>query len=345
MDDLTIPGTLSRAERLLQDSPVSPEQIFALIADRLASVEELFGESLASPVEIVREIGSFVAETGGKRVRPTLHLLTARLCRYEGPHDVLLGVVLEFIHSATLIHDDIIDGATVRRGRPSVNYQWGNNITVLFGDYLFAKAMQMALRAGSLRVMEALADVTIKMVEGELLQNRYEGRIDVSEAEYIDLIERKTAGLFSCCCELAGILAGVSEERLGQLKRYGLNLGMAFQIVDDLLDFTGDSKKLGKPSTSDLREGKVTLPVIDVLARNVSGAKPQVEAIMNGAGGDPAAIRRLNALLTESGALDRARARARQYATAATVELGHFADSPARQALETLPDLLLSRDR
>ena len=196
---------LSRAESLFADPLVAQAEISALIADQLPQVEQLFRENLASPVRIVDEIGTFAAATGGKRVRPTLHLLCGRMCGYEGSQGVLLATVLEFIHSATLIHDDIIDRAKIRRGRPSANLEWGNSLTVLFGDYLFAKAMEMALRVGSLEVMERLADVTLRMTEGEMIQTRFVGRLDLTEEEYLDLVERKTAALFACCCELAGV--------------------------------------------------------------------------------------------------------------------------------------------
>ena len=178
---------------------------------------------------------------------------------------MLLATVLEFIHSATLIHDDVIDDAATRRGRPSVNRGWGNTITVLFGDYLYAKAMELALRAGSLRVMDRLAWITLRMTEGEMIQTRFVGRLDLTTDEYMDLIERKTAVLFGGCCELAGILAGVDQGTERALREYGVHIGLAFQIVDDMLDFTGDPAVLGKPTASDLREGKATLPVLDLL--------------------------------------------------------------------------------
>ncbi len=336
---------IGRAERLIQTSAPSPTEIFALIEDRLREVEATFRDSLSSPIGIVDEIGDFVANAGGKRVRPTLHLLTSRLCGYKGPYDVVLGTVLEFIHSATLIHDDIIDDATVRRGSPSVNFRWGNNVTVLFGDYLYAKAMQMALRAGSLQVMETLAQVTLRMIEGELLQTRYSGRVDLSEPEYLDLIERKTAELFACCCELAGLLAEVDEERLAALRAYGLNIGMAFQLVDDLLDYTGNAKQLGKASTADLREGKVTLCVIDLLAQGRLADRELVRRIVDGEADDGPAIARLQERLRESGALARTHARASRDAETARAELRRFPDRPARRALEALPDLLLARRR
>ncbi len=325
--------------------PPHAAEIAETITAELAEVEDLFRSNLATPVHIVEEIGSYVAAGRGKRVRPTLHLLSARLCGYKGSHAVLLATVLEFIHSATLIHDDIIDEATTRRGRPSVNARWGNNITVLFGDYLFAKAMEMALRAGSLSVMKKLADVTLRMTEGEMLQTRYVGRIELTVDEYTDLIERKTAALFACCCELAGLLARVDERRQQALRRYGLNLGMAFQLVDDLLDFTGDPKKLGKPAASDLQEGKVTLAVIDLLAGRGGQERELVERVMSGGNGASPDAAALTRLLHDSGAIERTQRRAQAYADAAIHELSVFDESDARRALGSLPDLLLSRDR
>jgi octaprenyl-diphosphate synthase len=338
-------GFHGRAARLLDAPTATRAEILALVADRLADVEALFRESLGSPLRIIEEIGDFLAEGGGKRVRPTLHLLSARLCGYEGRKDVLLATVLEFIHSATLIHDDIIDEAKTRRGRPSVNRVWGNSVTVLFGDYLYAKAMEMALRAESLDVMEKLADVTLRMTEGEMLQTRYAGRIDLGEDEYFDLIERKTAELFAACCELAGTLADVDDGRREALRRYGLNLGLAFQVVDDLLDFVGDAKTLGKPAASDLREGKVTLPLIELLASGPSRARELAVAIMESGEADTPEITELALLLERSGAIDRAHHRAREYASRATLALEIFPDSPARTALQAVPDLLHYRDR
>jgi octaprenyl-diphosphate synthase len=336
-----------RAERPYAVPPLAAAEISALIDGELRQVERMFRANLSAPLGIIDEIGEFVADGGGKRVRPTLHLLCARLCDYGGPNSILLATVLEFIHSATLIHDDIIDEAKTRRGRPSVNCQWGNNTTVLFGDYLFAKAMQMALQAESLQVMDKLADVTLRMTEGEMLQTRYVGRLDLSVEEYLDLIERKTAALFGCCCELAGMLAGVDLERQKALRRYGLNLGMAFQLVDDLLDFTGDAQTLGKPAASDLREGKATLAVLDLLGNGDDGqARELAVCVMKDAARpDTPEILRLTEILRESGAIERTQHRARIFADRAVGELKRFADNPANRALRTLPDFLLSRDR
>lgn len=321
------------------------DEVRTLVADRLEDVELLFRENLESPVGIVEEIGQFVSEGEGKRVRPMLHLLSSSLCKYEGSHDILIATVMEFIHSATLIHDDVIDEALTRRGRKSMNHRWGNNVTVLFGDYMFAKAMEMALRAGSLDVMERLADVTLRMTEGEMLQTRFLGRIDLTEEEYLDLVERKTAALFACCAELAGILAGTGRKKLDALKSYGMQLGLAFQLVDDLLDFTGDAATLGKPAASDLRDGKVTLALIDLLSRGRSEARDLTGKIMNAGRPGMPEIARLNQILHETGSIERAHVRARQYAESAARELDIFEDSAARNALLTLPDLLLFRIR
>jgi len=329
---------------MLTEPAVSPDDIVGLVAPRLMEVERLFHENLASPVSIVDEIGSFVGQGGGKRVRPTLHLLAADLCGYEGSHDVLLATVLEFIHSATLIHDDVIDAAATRRGRPSVNRGWGNTITVLFGDYLYAKAMELALRAGSLRVMDRLAWITLRMTEGEMIQTRFVGRLDLSIDEYMDLIERKTAVLFGGCCELAGILSGVDCEAERALHQYGVHIGLAFQIVDDMLDFTGDPAILGKPTASDLREGKATLPVLDLLSGGPARARELAAAIASGHGRDDQGAE-LIALLHESGALDRAESRARFHAELAIRELDAFPDGKARRALMAVPDLLIARNR
>jgi len=334
-----------RAPGLMPDLTATAAGVYPLVTDRLREVEDHFRRNLASPVGIIREIGGFVGEGGGKRVRPTLHLLCAQMCGYEGQHDVLIGCVLEFIHSATLIHDDIIDEATTRRGRPSVNHRWGNNVTVLFGDYLYAKAMELALQAGSLRIMERLADVTLRMTEGEMLQTRYVGRVDLTVDEHMDLIERKTAALFGACCEIAGILADAGPATEASLRRYGLHLGLAFQLVDDLLDFTGDPETLGKPAASDLREGKVTLAVIDLLSQGLPGVADLVRRILQDGRAASPAISELTTLLDESGALFRAHARAQHHAARAVAELDAFPSSPASRALRSLPEFLLFRDR
>jgi octaprenyl-diphosphate synthase len=319
--------------------------VFELVEDRLTAVDALFRESLASPLAIVQDVGGYVADGGGKRVRPALHLLCARMCGYEGPHEVLLATVLELIHTATLIHDDIIDEATTRRGRPSVNSRFGSNLAVLFGDYMLAKAMEMALRAENLNVMDKLAEITLRMTEGEMLQTRYVGRLDITEAEYLGLLERKTGALFAGCCEIAGVLAGVDDDSRKRLRQYGTRLGLAFQLVDDLLDFTGDARTLGKPAASDLREGKVTYALIDLLSRGSGEAAGLAGRILKHGEEAAAEIEELKRLLESSGALARTRRRAREMAEAASAVLDPFPRGAAKQLLQSLPVLLTARDR
>jgi octaprenyl-diphosphate synthase len=336
---------LGKSRIIARSSMRTRNEMFALVAKPLQEVDELFVKHLASPVAIVSEIGDFVAQSGGKRIRPALHLLCTRLCGYRGPHDRILATVLEYIHTATLIHDDIIDGAQIRRGRSSVNQRWGNNITVLFGDNLLAKAMDLALEAESLVIMKKLAEVTLRMTEGEMLQTRYTGRLDLTAAEYLDMVDRKTAVLFGCCCELAGLLAEVDDQRRESILAYGQNLGMAFQLVDDLLDLTGDTATLGKPAGSDLREGKATMAVIDLLSTGSLDARALAKRLMEDAGDDSSEMKKFTTLLTESGAIERAYDRARDYAAKAVHELQNFDDGPARDTLISLADVVINRQR
>jgi octaprenyl-diphosphate synthase len=214
---------------------------------------------------------------------------------------------------------------------------------VLFGDYLFAKAMEMALGVGRLEVMDRLAEVTLRMTEGEMLQTRYVGRLDLTEAEYLDLVERKTAALFGCCCELAGLVTDMDGTRLAALRRYGTDLGMAFQLVDDLLDFTGDAVTMGKPAASDLLEGKATLAVLDLIQSGSAEATALARRAMEA--GDSQAIERLTSLLHEHGSIERSRRQAQRFAESAVKQLDGFASGAARDALAAMPELLLSRDR
>jgi len=342
---MNVPGAAARVDRLMRERGSSIAPIHALVGARMAEVERLYREHLASPVAIVDQLGSYIAEGQGKRLRPMLHLLTASMVGYRGPHDTLLGVVLEYIHSATLVHDDVIDEAATRRGRASVNARWGNNLTVLFGDYLFAKAMDLALRADSLEIMRQLADVTLRMTEGEMLQTRFVGRLDVSVPEYLDMVERKTAALFACCCQTAGILAGIDPNHRRALSGYGRNLGMAFQLIDDLLDFTGDERRLGKPSGSDLREGKATLAVLDAVAAGDGEVRRLATAVMDAAAIDDGPLVALRERLLASGAFARVQTLAQRYAQDAVRALDGFDGGPAATALRTLPEILVYRDQ
>ena len=244
---------------------ITGKEIFDLIHDDLERVEKEISLETVASVEVVTQIGQYLQESGGKRLRPSLLLLASKLIGDGGESAIHLGAVVEIIHAATLVHDDVIDDARTRRGRPSANAQWGNHTSVLAGDWLYMEAFQLALRERNFHVLELLIGLTQMMVEGELLQLERIGRIKVTEADCMELVDRKTACLFSVCAKLGALVSGAdsqTEERLGD---YAWNLGMAFQLVDDLLDFTSRETVLGKPVGNDLREGKVTLPLVYAL--------------------------------------------------------------------------------
>ena len=320
------------------------KEIVALVEDDLVRVEELFEEQVKSDVRLLAEIGGYVREGGGKRVRPALLLLACRLAGYRGDRAILLASVVEFIHTATLLHDDIIDEATVRRGRRSVNSRWGNDVTVLLGDFLYTKSMSMALSQDNLKILRLLSDVTLRMIEGEILEIERNGKLEVTEDEHVDLMRRKTADLFAACTRIGAILADAGDEKERALAGYGLNLGICFQMVDDLLDFTADEKTLGKPVANDLREGKLTLPMIFLLRKAGAAGASKVRAVLEDRGFERVSREEIVRLAREHGALDEARILAERYAEAARRDLQAFDRSAYREALEVLPDFILARD-
>jgi octaprenyl-diphosphate synthase len=320
------------------------KEIVALVEDDLVRVEELFEQQVQSDVRLLAEIGRYVREGGGKRVRPALLLLSCRLAGYRGDRAILLASVVEFIHTATLLHDDIIDEATVRRGRSSVNSRWGNDVTVLLGDFLYTKSMSMALSQDNLKILRLLSDTTLRMIEGEILEIERNGKLEVTEEEHIDLVRRKTADLFAACTRIGAMLAGVGEEKERALASYGLNLGICFQMVDDLLDFTAEEKTLGKPVANDLREGKLTLPMIFLLRKAGPAAADKVRTVLEDRSFERITRDEIVRLARDHGALDEARVLAERYAEAARRDLQVFERSAYREALEVLPDFILARD-
>lgn len=322
-------------------------QIFELVRDDLEKVEREFGQQVQSRVELIPKIGSYIQKSGGKRIRPAVLLMAARLSGYQGDRAILYAAVVEFIHTATLVHDDIIDDSELRRGRLAVHSRWGNDITVLLGDYLYIKSMALALTQDALEVIRLLCDVTLRMIEGELYQLTKNGDVDIHEDEHFEIIRRKTAYLFGGCAQIGGILGGVRPEQERALQEYGFNLGIAFQLVDDLLDFTGDAGALGKPVGSDLREGKITLPLIHLLERGggSNGAGDLIREIVRDRSVTPERWEELTRLLAEHRAIDYAYTKAVEYAEAAKKHLYMFPPSPERDALLALPDHVLARDR
>jgi octaprenyl-diphosphate synthase len=320
------------------------KDIVRLVEDDLARVEEVFQAQARSDVPLVGEIGRYVQQGGGKRVRPALLLLASRLCGFRGERAITLASTVEFIHTASLLHDDIIDEATTRRGRPSVNSRWGNDITVLLGDFLYTKSMAMALSQDNLRIMRLLSDVTLRLIEGEILEIERNGNLRATEEDHLDTIRRKTADLFAACTRIGAILGEVGEAREEALASYGLNLGLCFQMVDDLLDFTAEEKTLGKPVANDLREGKVTLPIIFLMRRAGAMAVEKVKTVLDDRAFSRVTRDELVRMARECGALDEAREVAERYADLARGDLVPFEPSPCRDALEALPGFILSRD-
>jgi octaprenyl-diphosphate synthase len=331
----------------VEKSSLDLAQLFEPIRADLLAVDREFGRHVQSHVDLIPKIGQYIQTSGGKRIRPAVLLMAARLSGYTGDRAVLYAAVVEFIHTATLVHDDIIDDSTLRRGRQAVHSRWGNDITVLLGDYLYIKSMAMALTHDTLELVRVLCDVTLHMIEGELYQLTKNGDANISEDEHFDIIRRKTAFLFGGCSQIGGMLGGVSAEREQALREYGFNLGVAFQLVDDLLDFTGDAGAVGKPIGSDLREGKVTLPLIHLLRQSNGGgaARQIVDEIMASRTVTPEQWNQLLHSLRDHASIDYAYRRAVEYAERAKKPLYAFPPSSERDALLALPDYVLSRDR
>lgn len=325
---------LSRAERLLEP-----------IAEKLSLVEDELRRNFQSQIKTIRDVGEHILGGGGKRLRPALLLLVSKMLRYDGYRDVVYGAVIEFIHTATLVHDDIIDEAAIRRGRTSINYRWGNNLTVLVGDYLYTHSMALALGEGNLDVLRLLSSVTIRMIEGEILGLETNGSAELSVDDYFEIVGRKTGVLFGACCRIPGYLVELPESSENALHDYGFNLGVCFQLIDDLLDFTSSTEVLGKPALSDLKEGKLTLPLILAMPHATTEERQKIARVASMKsfdGIDPAEI---VALVHKYDTLNATRAIARDYANRAKAGLSAFADSPAKEALTLALDFVLDRDR
>ena len=319
-------------------------EVFELLRDDLAAIEREFGRDTVSRVRVITEIGEYLRAGGGKRIRPALLLLSSKLFQCSERSVRRLGAVVEIIHTATLVHDDIIDEAQMRRGRPSTNHQWGNSRCVLAGDWLYMQAFKLAVEERNFRILDVLTDLTQRMVEGELLQIEKLGRC-ISLDEHLELIYRKTACLFSVCMRLGGILGGVSAEQEERLADYGRNLGMAFQIADDVLDLTASEDVLGKPVASDLREGKVTLPVIHALEHCSPDERQKIEAVLRERAFNGFAHSDILAMLQRYGSVEAATRRAQEYAEAARQALATFPDSEVKRALLWVPGFVVSREK
>jgi len=319
-------------------------EVFDLLRDDLVAIEQELGRDAASSVSTITEIVEYLREGGGKRIRPSLLLLAAHMLGFSGPSAIRLGTVVEMVHTATLVHDDIIDGADTRRGRPSANTKWGNEKCVLAGDWLYMQAFRVALEEQNLRVLELLIGLTQQMVEGELLQIQKLGKA-VSEAEYYDLIYRKTACLFMTSMRLGAVLAGATESQENNMATYGRAVGLAFQIVDDVLDLTATEEVLGKPVASDLREGKATLAVIHSIDHGTATDRQTIQRVLDDRSFENVSREQIRQILTRNGSVAYAMSEADRYAEQSRAALASLPDSEFKRALLWVPDFVVAREK
>ena len=319
-------------------------EIFDLVRGDLERVEREISLESISSVDAVTAIGQYLQNGGGKRLRPILLLLAAKLAGRANDTAIRLGAVVEMIHTATLVHDDVIDFAKTRRGRPSINVVWGNHVSVLAGDWLYMQAFQVALRERNFHVLDLLIALTQRMVEGELLQLEMIGKVEITETDYMELIDRKTASLFSACARLGASVGGADETVENRLGEFAWNLGIAFQLVDDILDFTSREKILGKPVGNDLREGKVTLPLIYALREASSEERKLVETVLSDGNYDQVPLLKILQILQKHSGIERARERAGEFAAKARALIQAFPESPFQRALSSVTEMVTDRD-
>lgn len=311
---------------------------------RLALVERFIDGELAGGPPAVQKAGRYVIQSGGKRLRPALLLVVSRMLGYSGDRDVCYGAVIEMIHTATLVHDDIIDHARVRRGRATANDRWGNQLTVLLGDWLFIRALDIALERGDIAAMRLLSRATVEMVEGEIVGLAMQHAQGTTYEQYLDLIRRKTAELFAAACALPSLFAPELERHREKLADYGRALGMCFQIVDDLLDVTASESRLGKPVFSDLREGKLTLPFILLMPELQSKQRKTLADVVASGEFRETEPAELRAWLDEHGIIERSREIAAEHGRRAVAALADLPATPERDALAVAPGYIIDRE-
>jgi octaprenyl-diphosphate synthase len=325
-------------------SIATAKEVFDLLRDDLAAIEQEFSRQSASQVEVITDIARYLIAGGGKRIRPLLLLLSSKALGCTSPSRIRLGAVVEMLHTATLVHDDIIDEADTRRGRPSSNTTWGNSKCVLAGDWLYMQSFSAALEERNFRVLDLLISLTQQMVEGELLQIQKLGHL-INEEEYFDLIFRKTACLFKVSMQLGAAITPGQESQEDTLGEYGRNLGLAFQIVDDVLDLTASEEVLGKPVASDLREGKATLAVIHALERGTGADREAIRTVLADRSFENVSHPQILEILHRHGSIEYAMDTACAYAEASRLSIADLPDSDAKRALLWVPGFVTTRDR
>jgi octaprenyl-diphosphate synthase len=318
-------------------------QVFGPVLDRLEEVEVFFEREFEGAQPMVRDVATYVLGSGGKRLRPALVLLVSRMLGYKGERDVRYAAVVEMIHTATLIHDDIIDGSDLRRGHPTANNTWGNQTSVLVGDWLYTRTMDLCLELGDVEVMRVLTSATLRMTEGEILADRVRRNVDVDELTYMDITQRKTAELFAAACALPALFQPATLHLTDRLLDFGRSVGISFQLVDDLLDFTAERSELGKPVMADLLEGRVTLPIILLLRRVDRRTRDRIASVVENGTFDDISERELLQIVRASGVVEEVRSRAQAHAEEAVERAQSFPRGPERDALIRASHMLLDR--
>jgi len=320
---------------------MSSKSVLTQLDGEIAAINQALVANLQTHVPLISQVGRHILLSGGKRVRPLLFLLSARMCGCQGNHLADFSTIFEYLHAATLLHDDVIDASSVRRGHSTANTIWGNQAVILVGDFLLAKALSLAVSTNKLKILQVLSHTTTQMAEGEILQLLHTGNLKITEREYFEVITRKTAILMGAACQIGAILGGAPEPQEEALARVGLNLGLTFQVVDDILDFVGEEKELGKPVCADLREGRITLPLIHALGQADPGDRERLEAMARGL--QPDMVPELRELLIKYGALKHAQENARRHTLAAEEGLGLFPPGPEKGFLSAITAELLER--
>jgi len=325
-----------------QESTLDLQSVVDLCADDMNQVNDLIRKSLDSDVVLIRQIAEYIIGSGGKRLRPMLAVLAARACGYKGTQHIVLAAVIEFIHTATLLHDDVVDESDLRRGKETAHAVWGNAASVLVGDFLYSRAFQMMVDIDSMKVMDVLSDATNQIAEGEVEQLLNMHDPEVSQARYFRVIEKKTAQLFEAACQLGAVIAGRTDLEK-DLAHYGLELGAAFQVMDDVLDYTSDAATMGKNSGDDLAEGKPTLPLILCRQRLVAEQRDAIDDAIRA--GDVSKLAWIRQAINDTGALSEAINMAQARSSTAMAALDGVAKSPWKSALATLAEYSVNRDR
>jgi len=310
----------------------------------MRAIEEAIAAEIASPVHLIHEMGEFIAGPGGKRLRPILLLMAGRVAGYHGPRAVRMGCVVELLHTATLIHDDVVDQAPLRRGRPSANARWGDDASILVGDHLYSKSFALMVADGDPGVLATLALATVSMTEAEVLQLQCKRDGTASETDYLRIITQKTASFISACCRIGGLLAKANDDEVDALTRYGESIGIAFQISDDSLDFVADQGRLGKAVGADLKEGKRTLPLIAALECATPAEWDRVQSVLKRHAAEPGEIEEIRLLVERYGGVEYALGRAQGYARSAKQALDAFPDGPDKETLLLVADYVVERD-